>query len=190
MVLPILVVRLALPDLMVGGFTGLHILLLLFFVFQTLGTGAMIRVVMQEYLDRPISFGEAFQFALSRFVPLIGTSLLSGILIFLGYVACFIPGIYLAIALSLASQVVIVEDKGGMDALSRSRDLIKGHFGRVFGILFLVGLIAGVVNGAIGVMGAVAFPFQEVVRAEGPFETVRVSNYGNYALITTLETLV
>jgi hypothetical protein len=39
-------------------------------------------------------------------------------------------------------------------------------------------------------MGAVALPFLEVVGTQGPFATVRVGNYANYALITSLETLV
>ena len=182
--LPILVLRLALPDLMVG--VGGLLLALPALVLQTIGTGAMIRVVMQEYLDRPVTFGEAFQFALRRFGSLLGTSLLSGFLVLLGFLCCFIPGIYLAIVYSVAGAVVIVENQGGMDALNRSKRLVDGYFGHVFGILFLAGLMNGIVGGGIGVMGTVALPFATTDRFGG----VHISNYGNYAIITSLQALV
>jgi hypothetical protein len=186
--LPVLALQLALPDLMLNGWGGL-LLLLPALIFQTIGTGAMIRVIMQEYLDRPVSFGEAFQFALGRFGPLLGTSILVGLFVFLGFLACLIPGIYLAIIFSLASQVVIVEDRSGMDALNRSKALVDGHFGRVFGTLFLLGLIGGIVSIGLGVVAAVALPYQEAVPG-GPFGAVRLSNYPNYALTTVITTLV
>ena len=63
------------------------------FILQTLGTGALIRVVMQEYLGRPVRFGEALRFALGRFGPLLVTAILSGLIVFLGTLACLIPGI-------------------------------------------------------------------------------------------------
>jgi hypothetical protein len=190
MALPILVLRLALPDLMVNG-VGQLVLLPATFVLQIIGTGAMIRVVMQEYLDRPVSFADAFQFALSRFWSLLGTSLLVGIFVFLGTLACLIPGIYLAIAFSMASAVVIVENKAGMDAVSRSKRLVEGHFGRVLGILFLVGIINGCVEGGIAAIGGIVLPFSSTDPfSTNPFGRVHVSNYGNYAVFTSLDTLV
>src|SRR5262249_53519919 len=93
--LPILALRLALPNL--TNTIAENLLIIPTFVLLSIGTGAIIRVVMQELLDRPISFGPALRFALSRFWPLLGTSFLSGLLICLGTLACIIPGIYLSI---------------------------------------------------------------------------------------------
>jgi hypothetical protein len=186
---PLLALRLALPDLMVNGLGALA-LIIPTLILQTIGTGAMIRVVMQEYLGRPVSFGEAFQFALARFGGLLGTSLLAGLFIFLGFLACFVPSVYLAVVFSVASQVVIVEDRAGMDALGRSKALVEGYFWRVLGILFLVGLVSGVVNAVLTAIAAVALPYQEVVRTNDPLSAVRVGNYANYALVTVVTTLV
>lgn len=186
--LPILAVRLALPDFMVGGFGSL-ILLPLAFVLQTIGTGAIIRVIMQEYLDRPVSFAEAFQFALTRLGGLLGTSLLSGLLVFLGSLACLIPGIYLGIIYIFASQAVIIENRSGMDALKRSNNLVSGYFWRVLGILFLIGLIAGIAGGAFGALTALAFPHLEVLQTNAPFPTIHIYNYTNYVAVTSLNLL-
>lgn len=187
--LPILAVQLALPDFMVGGFGSLILLPLTFFL-QAIGTGAMIRVIMQEYLDRPVSFAEAFQFALSRLGGLLGTSLLSGFLVFLGSLACLIPGIYMGITYIFASQAVIVENRSGMDALNRSNYLVSGYFWRVFGIVILIGLIAGIVGGAFGALTALAFPHLEFLRTNTPFPTIRINNYTNYVAVTSLNLLV
>src|SRR6185437_11526974 len=93
--LPILALQLILPDLMVSG-AGTLLLLLPAVILQAIGTGALICVVMQEYLNRPVGFGESLRFAVSRLGPLVGTSILSGLIIFLGMLACIIPGIYFA----------------------------------------------------------------------------------------------
>lgn len=187
--LPMLAVRLALADFMVGGF-GELILLPLTFILQTIGTGAMIRVIMQEYLNRPVGFAEAFQFALSRLGGLLGTSLLSGLLVFLGSLACLIPGIYLGIIYIFASQAVIVESRSGWDALSRSKNLVSGYFWRVFGILILIGLIARIAGGAVGAVTVLALPYQEVLLTNSSFPTIRINNYTNYATVTSLNLLV
>jgi hypothetical protein len=187
--LPVLALQLAMPDFMVNGL-GALVLLLPALVFQTIGTGAMIRVIMQEYLGRPVSFGEAFQFALGRFGGLLGTSILVGLFVFLGGLACLIPGIYLGVIYSLSSQVVIVEDRVGMNALGRSQALVEGHFWRVFGTLFLLGLCGGVAGAVVGGLASLALPYQEIVRSASPFGAVRVGNYPNFAITTVITTLV
>jgi hypothetical protein len=187
--LPVLALELALPDFMVSGFGGLAFLLP-GFILQMIGTGALIRVVMQEYLDRPVTFGEAFQFALSRFGPLLGTSLLSGLFIALGLLACFAPAIYLSIIFCMSSQVVIVEDLAGMSALSRSKTLVTDQFGRVFGLLFLVGICAAILGGGVSFLAIQMLPYQQIVNPTNPFGAVRVSNYGNYAICMVVNTLV
>lgn len=188
--LPLLVLQLVLPDIMVSGF-GFLLLLPLTMVANTIGTGAMIRVIMQDYLGRPVAFGEALRFAFLRFWSLLGTSLLSGLIIFAGTIACLIPGIYFSIVYSMASQVVIVEDRAGMDALRRSKSLVNSDFGRVFGILILVGLCTGCLSGGVSAACSLGLPYQKTVVSPGdPFGKVLMTSYPNYAINITATTLV
>jgi hypothetical protein len=76
--LPLLALRLLLPDIMLSGL-GLLALVIPTVILQAIGTGALIRVVMQEYLDRPVRFGESIQFALNRLGSLIGTPFWPGL---------------------------------------------------------------------------------------------------------------
>ena len=51
-----------------------------------------------------------------------------------GLVAFVIPGIWLAVVLYFASQAVVAEGRPPIEALRRSRELVRGQWWRVFGI--------------------------------------------------------
>jgi hypothetical protein len=186
---PILVLKLALPDLAVNPFGGLLVVLPLF-LLAPIGTAAMLRVIMQEYIGERVSLGEAFRFAFSRFLPLLGTTILSSLIITAGMFACCVPGIYFAIVYAFVSQVVVAEKLAGMDALSRSKSLVEGYFGRVIGVLFLIGLIMGFLNMVVAQTTAALLPFVEVVPSKDPFSAIRISSYPNFAVNQIVDTLV
>ena len=188
--LPILALQLTLPDLMMSG-VGALMLLLPTVVLQMIATGAMIRIIMQDYLGRPVATVEALQIALHRLGALVGTAILSGLLVFLGSLACLIPGIYFAIVYSLVSQVVIVENLSGMDALNRSKQLVKSDFGRVFGILFLLVICVSVPSALVTVAVSSALPYAQLVVSPGDVlgKTV-LTSYPNYAINEVLVLLV
>jgi hypothetical protein len=76
--------------------------------------------------------------------------ILAGLIIFGGYLLLIIPGIILAIYFSFVVFVAVVEKKGGVDALWRSKEIVSGHFWRVLGITLLVGLLTGLANQVAG----------------------------------------
>ncbi len=188
---PTLILQLALPDLAINQIGLLLLVLLPMVVLGPIGSAAMLRLIVQEYLDGTVNLGEAFQFALGRFLPLLGTGILGGILITLGYFACCIPGIYLAVIWSMMSQVVVVENLSGMDALNRSKALTENYFWRVFGLILLLGLCLGLAGGVINIVLAVALPHVEIDPGmPNPLMPARVSNYANYAVVHLVSTLV
>lgn len=67
--------------------------------------------------------------------------IVAGLAVLAGYIFCVIPGIYLAIAFSLTYAVVAVEKLGALDAIGRSRDLIKNYWWQTFGIIIVIALI-------------------------------------------------
>jgi hypothetical protein len=52
-----------------------------------------------------------------------------------------IPGIWLAIALSLMAYVFVIEHRRGLDALRQSKDYIKGYWWAILGRVILLGLL-------------------------------------------------
>jgi hypothetical protein len=72
-------------------------------------------------------------------------------LIFLGVLVLVVPVVYAWTAFSLAPAVVVLERRGALAALRRSRELVRGAWWRVFGISLLAALIASVVASVLSV---------------------------------------
>jgi hypothetical protein len=185
MVSPTLVLQLALPELAMG--VGAVLFILPMIILGPIGSAAMLHVIAQEYLGRPVSLGDAFRFALGRFLPLLGTSILASLGIMAGMLACCIPGIYLAIIWAFVSQVVVMEDIAGSTALGRSKDLVEGYFWQVFGVLFVVGLIVGIASAPISIALALALPFQGPPNPNNPFQA-ELTSYLNFAINKVVST--
>jgi hypothetical protein len=184
--LPFLFFQLITPALERAG-AGLTILTLVATVLSALilapiSQAVILYVVMREYVDRPATLGEASQLAMSRFGPLLGTVVLSGVLTGLGFLACFVPGVYLAVVWAFAVQVVVLENRSGMDALQRSKALVTGYWGRVFGVVFLIQFIAGIIGAMIGGGLGMVLPSQEVMPGPNGFPIAHTTNYANYVI--------
>jgi hypothetical protein len=192
--LPFLVLQLIVPLLEKLG-AGAVLLsslaaLLSMLILAPLSQAVILYVVMREYVDRPATIGEAFNLALSRFGPLLGTVILSGVLIFLGALACFIPGIYLSVMWAFAAQVVVLENLSGMDALKRSKALVTGYGWRVFGVVFLIQVVGMIIGGMVVGGISILLPSQETVRGAGGFPVAHTVNYANYVIAHLAQTLV
>lgn len=122
---------------------------LLFGIVSTIANGAMVWAVAQTYLGEEVTFGTAWGQGFRRALPLIGTGILYGLAVFGGTLLCIIPGLIFAYWFMLYAQTVMLEGLSGSAALSRSKALIKGNFGKVFVLSLLIGVISGVI-GAIG----------------------------------------
>ena len=71
------------------------------------------------------------------FVPLFILLFIYSVGIILGFLALIVPGFILMVAWSVASPVLIMEAKSPMQALGRSRDLCKGYFWPILGLLIV-----------------------------------------------------
>ena len=78
----------------------------------------------------------------------------------IGCVFCLFPGIYLAVVLAPLSLVIVVEDKGFIDAYQRCLELIRENFWPSLG-LYIVAYImytfgAGIISGSLSIIGMLA----------------------------------
>ncbi len=70
----------------------------------------------------------------------------------IGFVLLVIPGIFLATRWAVVAQAAATEDLTWIGALRRSFVLTQGSFWHTLGVIFLIGIIGGIVDG----VGAVA----------------------------------
>jgi hypothetical protein len=92
-----------------------------------------------------------------------GQTLLSlfvvGILCFIGFLLCFLPGVYLVVPLSLIFSVIVFQEKSFSDAFSECFQLIKQNwwitFATVLVISILISLIGGIFQLPVVILTAV-----------------------------------
>jgi hypothetical protein len=133
-----------------GSLVVLQLLVLVVSVIASfLATAAAYRLVADAYLGRPVDPGTSLRFGLKRVGAVMWVSLLAGLGIFVGLLLLVVPGVYLAVAWSVAIPVLLGENLRGTAALGRSRALVRGRFWPCAGVLFLAFLLAAIVALAI-----------------------------------------
>lgn len=99
------------------------------------------RIVGAELAASPISGGAASRFAFTRMVPLLLAGALAAIGVTIGLFLLVIPGIWLAVMLAMVPQVMAIEDRGVVESLRRSFNLVQGRWWPTIGYLLVVGLL-------------------------------------------------
>jgi hypothetical protein len=129
--------------------TGLVVVIVLGVVASTLATGACFKAVGDSYLGERPTWKGSLGFALRRIHSILWVTVLGGFLVFLGVIACIVPGVWLYVSFAVAVPALLMEDVRGRRALGRSRRLVKGRWWATFGIVILGSLLAGIVSGAV-----------------------------------------
>jgi MFS family permease len=153
------------------------ILLVLQIVAYPWMQGALIHAVSEQNIRRPVGIGRAYRFAWRRLGSLIVASILAalaiGVLVALAILVAlisslagpvtlilllvFIPAaVYLAVRWTFFLQAALLEHLGPVAALSRSWDLVKGNWWRVFGIMLVVSIIAVGISLILGLIPMLA----------------------------------
>ena len=102
---------------------------------------------------RDSSVGDLIDATWPVVLPLIGVGILAGIAIGIGFLLFVIPGLILLTIWAVIAPVIVVERSGVMDSFGRSRELVLGNGWQVFGVIFVVFLITGVVAAILGAIG-------------------------------------
>jgi len=111
-------------------------------VAQMLFLLALVFIVSQRQLE--ISPKEALKYAWDKLASYIWISALVSIFVGIGLILFIVPGLVMAIWYSLAIYILVAEDKRGRAALSRSKELVKGHWWGVLWRLIIIGIITAI----------------------------------------------
>jgi len=191
LLLPVLVLELLQNQLesVTGVFTAL-IVLVVTVIFSNVNAGAVVDVIARDYLDKPVSIGGAIGYAFRRFGDLFVSALLAGLVIGLGLLLLIIPGIIFSIWYVFITQVVMIEGLGGGRALARSKSLTEGHRGRIFGIIFILGLLVGLLNLGLTLGLHSILPVQTIELSPRGAIVLGPVNYPNFVITILIQYLV
>ena len=128
--------------------------------------GALSRIVQDVREDGKVDWtvGELLKSINPKLLPLLGLSIVVGVLVFIGLIFFIIPGVILALVWFVAVPVMIIENKGVFESMSRSGELTKSNRWRLFGLMVVVYLgilvvfiLAGLLTAALPILGIIAF---------------------------------
>ena len=124
---------------------------------SSLVSAALVYGTFQDLRGQPASVGDAITRGFSLLVPVILAALAYSILLTIGFVLLFVPGIVIMVALWVYMPAIVVEKRGVGGAFSRSRELTKGRRWSIFGVLIVVGVMYWIASWIIGFVFGLAF---------------------------------
>ncbi|ANZ42221.1 hypothetical protein BBK82_46110 [Lentzea guizhouensis] len=146
-----------------GFFTGTLLSVLLLVLGTVFLSGFITVIVGRAVLGQPVSFAEAWAEFKPQLVRLLGATLLTGLIVFVGAIFCVIPGVWLWVLFGLVTPALVLERSGVGTAFGRSRALVKGAWWRTFGVLLLAAVISWIISWIIsipfGLLGAATTGF-------------------------------
>lgn len=146
------------PAAMMAAGGAMLILIPVMIAVSSVAWGALTHEASQAYLGKEVSVRDGLSRGVKRLLPLFGAFFVAAFLIYMGFFLLIVPGILLMIMFFAVSQAVVVEGKGPIEALGRSRQLARGAWGRIFGAAFVIFLIAYLPSLALGVGAAMVIP--------------------------------
>src|SRR5467141_2810383 len=178
-------------------FEALFLLLAVIFlvnvIFSTIAQGGAIKMASDEITRGQVNTGASVRFAVSKLLSIWALSIIVGIIVFLGSIALIIPGIILAIMYSLALPVLLIENRGVLDSMGKSRQLVSHRWLKTFATFLVLGIIviiaSAIVNAITGPLGIAGPAVNGILSAfyQPLFPILMtVYYYSNLARITTL----
>jgi hypothetical protein len=160
-----------------GSVIGIALAFIMSFVVQA----AIARAAGLATVGDPVDTGESYRWGFRHLGSVLLISLLAGLIIFGGLLLLIIPGIIFAIFLTVVIPALLFESKRGTEAISRSWNLVRGHFWHVLGVVIVTGIITGLVSGIFTAIGGSNWFFSWIMDSIGRIITVPFS-----ALVTVI----
>lgn len=126
--------------------------------------GVVVRVVQDVEADGRVdaTVGDLLGSITSKLWPLLLLSIVTGILIIIGFFFFIIPGIILALMWLVAVPAMVAEDKGVFASMSRSSELTKGNRWRlillfivIYVLLFIIFVIIAILASITPILGVI-----------------------------------
>ena len=107
-------------------------------------SGAVVFASLQGLAGERVSVGRSLRQLLPRLPSLVGVCVCVLIVVYVGYFALIVPGLFLGVVLWMAVPVILVERTDVLPSLGRSAELTKGHRWKILGLnlLLMTALIA------------------------------------------------
>lgn len=168
------------------------------FAFSYLIAYALVTVASLSYIKSYIknrgvvNYDEIQKDTKTKFWPYVGLFFLVGIIVFIGTMFCFLPGIYFLVVLSLSIPILIFQNRGILDSISDAFILIKENWWETFGILIVVQILIIVVTFIIQIPIGMyqSVDATAIIQSENPSELFAIFSDPIYLILVGFSYLV
>ncbi|NNK77050.1 MAG: hypothetical protein HKP42_13425 [Maribacter sp.] len=122
-----------------------------------------------------IDFNEIKKEVYSSLWSFIGLGILVVLSVFIGLMFCIVPGIYLAVPLSLSFSIMVFAQKSVGDSYSYGFTLVKDEWWITFATLFVVGIIVTIASYAFS-LPAVIYQYAKMGIFSGEMDATSMTN--------------
>jgi len=116
-----------------------------FFVYSLVAvplfSGAMIFYTYRSLTRNQVTVGQAYNQASRRWLHLILAYILFVGLVFAGFLALIIPGLYVSCRLTFSLYAAVIDNSSAVDSLNSSWELTKGRWWLLFRAICLIALV-------------------------------------------------
>lgn len=124
----------------------------------------------------------------ANFFSFLGLGIVSMFIIIFGIFFCIIPGIYLAIPLSLVFAVFVFENRDVIESVEMSLKLIKGEWWNAFFFLFVIGILLAIAGSVFSIPAAI-YMFIKMFVSSGSFNPASIETLGTDYIYLTMNIL-
>jgi hypothetical protein len=133
-------------------FSWIFVLMFVYVLMYTLLSMSSLYFIKSyiEHNGKPI-FSEVKENVLKNIWKFLGLGFLITLATLFGMVFCYLPGVYLLTVLSLATSIMVFEEKSIGDTFSHSFTLVKGEWWNTFGVLIVVWMLLMMLSQAFSI---------------------------------------
>jgi hypothetical protein len=136
-------------EALLGGLIVAAIAVIISAVLQA----AILRGAAQASIGDPVDIETSYRFGLRKIGSVILVGLLVGLAVGIGFILLIIPGVIALVFFSVSIPALVIENRRGTEAMSRSWNLVSGSFWHAFGLILVAALITALVGGLLSALG-------------------------------------
>jgi len=130
------------PSQATGVFDTMEWSVYIAFLLISLVVNVLMYVAIVLAIDnRSMTVMGAYKSAMAFFWSYLGLTIVTGVILFIGFLLLIIPGIILSVWFAFSTFVLVLEKSSITDALRRSREYVRGRWWGVFGRLIAMSLV-------------------------------------------------
>lgn len=155
--------------------SGLVFLAALIMVYAISQSTVLHYIKSYTNLQGTIDFDEIKKEVYNSIWSFIGLGIMVVLSIIVGMLFCFVPGIYLAVPLSLSFSIMVFMNKSVGESFNYGFTLVKDEWWMTFATLFVVGIIVGITGYAFS-LPAVIYQYAKMGIFSGEMDAISMTN--------------